>query len=108
MRVGRIVAVQRHPQADSLYVSEIDVGEEKPRQVVSGLVRYLTEDQMKDRLVVVVCNLKPAKLRGVKSEAMVLAAFQPDETKVELVDPPRESRPGDRVWFEGYEGMYLL
>ncbi len=69
--------VQHHPQADHLYVEEIDVGEEKPRVVCSGLAKYIPVDQMDQRLVVVVCNMKPTKFRGVLSEAMVLAGLIP-------------------------------
>jgi len=60
-RVGLIKSVKRHPDAEALYVEEIDIGEEKPRQVVSGLVRFMPESELQDRLVVLLCNLKPAK-----------------------------------------------
>ena len=81
--------VERHPQADHLYVEEeIDLGEEKPRQVVSGLAKHVPLEAMRDRLLVVVCNMKPANFRGVRSEAMVLAANSADGATVELVDPP--------------------
>ena len=47
-----------------MYVEEIDVGEDKPRTVVSGLRSYMTLDELKDRMVVLLCNLKPANMRG--------------------------------------------
>jgi tRNA-binding EMAP/Myf-like protein len=59
--VGLVKSVKRHPDAESLYVEEIDVGEEKPRTVVSGLVKSLSEADIQDKLVVLLCNLKPAK-----------------------------------------------
>ncbi|CAG8592931.1 10285_t:CDS:2 [Rhizophagus irregularis] len=102
LRVGHIVKVDKHPDADSLYVEQIDVGEAEPRTVVSGLVNHIPLDQMQNRDVVLVCNLKPASMRGIKSYAMVLAATSA-EGKVELVDPPPGSKPGDRAYFEGYE-----
>ncbi len=104
LRVGFIKSVTKHPQADSLYVEEIDVGEEKPRQVVSGLVKFIPEDQLNQRHVVLVCNLKPAKMRGVESQAMVLCASNADKSNVELVIPPPGSKPGDVLWFDGHEG----
>ena len=58
--MGKIIDVTRHPDADSLYVEQIDVGEEKPREVVSGLVKFMKEEDMKDKLVLVLKNLKPA------------------------------------------------
>jgi len=105
LRVGKIVKVDKHPTADTLYVEEIDLGETAgPRQVVSGLVNFVPIDQMRNRYVAVVCNLKPANLRGVKSAAMVLAASDNEHTKVELLDIPEGSRIGERIFVEGYLG----
>lgn len=64
----------QHPDADSLYVEKIDVGEPEPRTVVSGLVQFVPKEQLQDRLVVLLCNLKPQKMRGVESQGMVLCA----------------------------------
>ena len=69
----------KHPDADALYVEEIDCGEEKPRTVISGLVKFIPEPEMQDRLVVVLCNLKPSKMRGILSEAMVMCASTPEK-----------------------------
>lgn len=68
----------------SLYVEEVDLGEAEPRTVVSGLVKFIPEEQMQQRRVVLVCNLKPANMRGVKSQAMVLAATSSDGSTVRL------------------------
>lgn len=59
LRVGRIVDIQKHPDADSLYLEKIDVGEAAPRTVVSGLVKFVPIEEMRNRLVIVFCNLKP-------------------------------------------------
>ncbi|XP_047470649.1 aminoacyl tRNA synthase complex-interacting multifunctional protein 1-like [Penaeus chinensis] len=99
-RVGRIVTAKKHPDADSLYVEEVDIAEGKFRTVVSGLVRFIPEAEMQNRMVVLLCNLKPAKMRGVLSEAMVMCASTPE--KVEILAPPEGSQPGDLVEFEGY------
>ncbi|CAL9039981.1 unnamed protein product [Musa banksii] len=104
VRVGLIKKVQKHPDADSLYVEEIDVGEESPRTVVSGLVKYIPLEEMQNRKVCVLCNLKPVTMRGIKSHAMVLAASNDDHTKVELVDPPSSAAVGERVTFPGCSG----
>ncbi|KFV40370.1 Tyrosine--tRNA ligase, cytoplasmic, partial [Gavia stellata] len=74
IRVGKVISVQKHPDADSLYVEKIDVGEPEPRTVVSGLVQFVPKEQLQDRLVVLLCNLKPQKMRGVESQGMVLCA----------------------------------
>jgi len=104
LRVGRIIQVARHPDADGLYVEQIDIGEETgPRTVVSGLVNYIPIEQMRDRTIIVVANLKPANMRGVKSFAMVLCASAKSgkEGGIEFVEPPSGSKPGERVYFEG-------
>ncbi|KAH7885383.1 hypothetical protein F5I97DRAFT_2033029 [Phlebopus sp. FC_14] len=106
LRVGHIVDVKKHPDADGLYIEQIDLGEETgPRTVVSGLVNYIPIEDMRDKYLVAICNLKPANMRGVKSFAMVLAATSKDgkEGGVELIQPPPGSKPGERVYFEGPE-----
>ena len=103
LRVGVITKVWRHPDADTLYCEEIDLGEEGgPRTVVSGLVKFIPEEEMLGKRVVCVTNMKPSKMRGVTSQAMVLAASNADGTKVELVTPPEGAGVGDPVSFEGY------
>lgn len=99
-RVGKIIDVSKHPDADSLYVEKIDCGEAVPRTVVSGLVKFIPIEEMQNRMVVVMCNLKPAKMRGVLSEAMVMCASSAD--KVEILAPPQSSIPGDLVHCEGF------
>ncbi|KAG2151410.1 hypothetical protein DEU56DRAFT_728042 [Suillus clintonianus] len=112
MRIGHIIDVKKHPEADSLYI-EANLGEETgPRTVVSGLVNYIPIEEMRDKYLVCICNLKPANMRGVKSFAMVLAATSKDgkDGGVELIQPPPGSKPGERVYFEGpdYENAQPL
>ncbi|XP_063314444.1 aminoacyl tRNA synthase complex-interacting multifunctional protein 1 isoform X2 [Pelobates fuscus] len=102
LRVGRILSAKKHPDADSLYVEEVDVGEPAPRTVVSGLVKHIPLDQMQNRMAVLLCNLKPAKMRGVLSQAMVMCASSPD--KVEILDPPSGAVPGERITFQNFPG----
>ncbi|KAK5625058.1 hypothetical protein RRF57_000774 [Xylaria bambusicola] len=124
LRVGHILKAVKHPEADSLYVSTIAMGD-KPgtddteeyegqvcRTVCSGLNGLVPLEEMQGRKVVVVANLKPVKMRGIKSCAMVLAASpklkegEVDDHKgpVELVTPPSDSKAGDRVCFDGWRG----
>ncbi|UYV61887.1 AIMP1 [Cordylochernes scorpioides] len=99
-RIGKILEAKKHPDADSLYVESVDVGEDKPRTVVSGLVKYIPVEEMQNRMAVLLCNLKPVKMRGVLSEAMVMCASTPE--KVEILQPPAGAVSGDLVTFEGY------
>ncbi|KDN49570.1 Nucleotidylyl transferase [Tilletiaria anomala UBC 951] len=107
LRVGKIVDIKPHPDADSLYLESVDFGEpDGPRTVLSGLVKYVPIEKMSGRLVVGVCNLKPAAMRGIKSHAMLLCATHKSgkDGGVEPVAPPEGSQPGDKLWVEGYEG----
>ncbi|XP_008285836.1 tyrosine--tRNA ligase, cytoplasmic [Stegastes partitus] len=104
IRVGKIISVEKHPDADSLYLEKIDVGEPEPRTVVSGLVAYVSQEDLQDRTVLLLCNLKPQKMRGIESQAMLLcASIDGDPRRVEPLDAPEGSSPGDRVFVEGYE-----
>ncbi|XP_014781138.1 aminoacyl tRNA synthase complex-interacting multifunctional protein 1 [Octopus bimaculoides] len=102
IRVGFVKSAQKHPDADKMYVEEVDMGEEKPRTVVSGLVGAVPLSEIEGHLCVFLSNLKPAKLRGVLSEGMILGANNGE--KVELLRPPPGSVPGDRVVCAKYPG----
>ncbi|KAG5996300.1 hypothetical protein E4U43_002891 [Claviceps pusilla] len=124
LRVGHILKAIHHPDADSLYVSTIAVGDPAGnedyveyegqicRTVCSGLNGHIPLEQMQGHKVIVVCNLKPVKMRGIKSCAMVLAASPKvkdgeadhDKGPVELVSPPEGAKAGDRVFFDGWKG----
>ncbi|XP_060525579.1 aminoacyl tRNA synthase complex-interacting multifunctional protein 1 [Cylas formicarius] len=101
LRVGKVENVERHPDADSLYVLKINCGENEPRTVCSGLVKHVPLDELRDKTVMVLCNLKPVKMRGITSEAMVMCAS--GENGVEVLAPPPGCRPGDLVTCEGFE-----
>ncbi|KAK9825825.1 hypothetical protein WJX81_000084 [Elliptochloris bilobata] len=104
LRVGLIRRAWEHPDAESLYVEEVDCGEAEPRQVVSGLRKYMPLAALEGRRVVLVANMKPAAMRGVRSQAMVLCASSPDGAQVEFVEPPAGAAPGERVSVEGFPG----
>lgn len=129
IRVGKIVEVSKHPDAESLYVEKIDLGEGIPRTIVSGLAKWVPIEEMENRFVAVLCNLKPAKMRGVESQGMVLCAssyvkshiflseiwplnnhhqllllFLFSEGAVEPLRIPTGVLPGDRIAVDGYQG----
>ena len=95
LRVGIITAAQDHPNADRLLVLTVDVGDGAPRQVVAGIKGSYQAADLIGKHVVVVANLKPAKLRGVESQGMVLAAS--DTTGMVLVSLERPIAPGSTV-----------
>jgi methionyl-tRNA synthetase len=67
LRVAKIVKIERHPKADKLYIETLDDGSGTERVIVSGLVPYYKEEELLGKSIVLVNNLKPAKLRGVES-----------------------------------------
>ena len=99
LKVAKIINIKDHPNADKLYILDIDLGSEK-RQLVAGIKGYYSTDELKNKKIIVVANLKPAKLRGVESNGMLLAGD--DGTGPGLLTA-NESNPGDKVYFEGLE-----
>jgi methionyl-tRNA synthetase len=79
LKVGRIISVEDHENADKLYVVKIDDGTDEGRTICAGIKEYYTIEQLQNKLVVFVANLKPRKLRGVMSEGMMLAADDGNE-----------------------------
>ncbi len=80
LRVGEIKVAERIPNADKLLRFEIDLAEEKPRQILAGLAEYYDPETLIGRKVVVVANLKPRKMRGLESQGMICAASLEDST----------------------------
>ncbi|CAM9425877.1 unnamed protein product [Chrysoparadoxa australica] len=95
IRIGVITKVWKHETAEKLWCEEIDVGEPEPRQIASGLVAHYSQEEMLGRRVLVLCNLKPRKLQGFKSEGMVMCAVGAKDGKevVELLSPTSETAP---------------
>ncbi|WP_304224880.1 methionine--tRNA ligase [Gracilinema caldarium] len=99
LRVAKITSIERHPKADKLYIETLDVGGGETRTIVSGLVPYYKEEELLGKHIVLVYNLKPAKLRGVESKGMLLAAsaHNSDGTEsVEVLDAGF-AEPGTRI-----------
>ncbi|CAH2354634.1 hypothetical protein CLIB1423_18S00210 [[Candida] railenensis] len=109
LKVGKIIECVRHENADSLYVSRVQINQDGDLlQICSGLVNYMRQDQLLNSEVIVLTNLKPSKMRGVRSEAMLLAAEKKsmadqEQIQVKLVKPPTGSSIGDRLYFQGFK-----
>ena len=96
LRVGRIMSVEDHPDADRLYVVNLDDGSEQGRTICAGIKAYYSPDELLNKKVVFVANLKPRSLRGVVSEGMMLAADDGNDV-VRLVTIDGEISTGSRV-----------
>ena len=94
LRVGTIENVEEHPNADKLFVLDVNIGDEKKR-FVAGLRGHYDKNELVGKKVIVFVNLEPATLRGIKSEGMVLAAV--DSDKVFLLQPDDDIENGARI-----------
>jgi len=93
LRVGTVRSAEPHPNADRLVVLRVDLGGEE-RQLVAGIRAHYDPATLVGRQVVVVANLEPAKLRGVESQGMVLAAADEASNRVVLLRPDDAVAPG--------------
>jgi methionyl-tRNA synthetase len=95
LRIGTIRSAEPHPKADRLLLLTVDIGEAQPRQLVAGIRAAYDHRFLVGQQVVVVANLKPAVLRGVESQGMLLAAS--DDAGLAVVAPGRRFAPGTKV-----------
>lgn len=100
IRVGKIVKIWNHTLSEKLYCEEIDLGESSPRIVVSGIKAAYSIEELLNKMVIVLCNIKEAKVAGTLSFGLVLTAVK--EGLVEIVEPPTACMPGDRVFISDY------
>jgi len=115
LRVAQIVKIERHPKAEKLYIETLKTApdSQEERIIVSGLVPFYKEEELLNKKIILANNLKPAKLRGVESKGMLLAAEDhkgpPDAEgngamRVEVLDGG-DAPLGTRVMVEGIESM---
>lgn len=102
MQVGLIKTIEKHPNADSLFVETVNFGEED-RTIVSGLAKYYQPEELQGKKAVFLTNLKKGKLRGVLSEGMIMAASNDAHDQVEVIFC-EDAEPGERVVVEGFLG----
>lgn len=96
LKVGKVVECEKVPKADKLLCSKIDLGEESPRTIVSGIAKWYTPEEMVGKQVVVVTNLKPVKLRGIESQGMVLCASDEDGNLC-VISPEKPMKSGSEI-----------
>jgi len=94
IKVATIKHAEPHANADRLMVLKIDLGSEE-RQLVAGIKGHYAAEDLIGRQIVVVANLEPAKLRGIESQGMLLAAS--DEEKIVILSPEKPVSPGAKV-----------
>jgi len=99
--VAKVIDVKDHPNADTLYMLLLDIGKLGKRIIVAGMKPHYSKEEIKGKSIVIVTNLKPATIRGVKSNGMLLAA---DDGKIVSLLNPGDSQPGTKVFIEGISG----
>jgi len=99
LRVARVIDAKDHPQADKLYMLQVDLGALGKRVLVAGMKQHYTKEEITGKNIVIVANLKPATIRGAKSNGMLLAAGD-DSGAVSLLSP-EDASPGSEVFIEG-------
>ncbi|MBN1170355.1 methionine--tRNA ligase [Candidatus Micrarchaeota archaeon] len=111
LEIGEILSVENHPDAEKLFIEKVRMGDGE-RQIVSGLVGHYFPENLAGKKVVIVKNLKPARLRGVESQGMLLAAEgrekaptgEMEKDVVEVIFPEK-SNVGDKVQLKGEKSM---
>jgi methionine--tRNA ligase beta chain len=93
LTAGKISSIEKHPDSTKLYVIQVDLGKEK-RQIVSGLQEIYKLEELKNKNVIVITNLKPAKLGGYDSNGMILAA---ESEKEEVALLTSDLKPGTNI-----------
>lgn len=96
LRVGKILKVEYIEGADKLYKLEVDIGDEK-RSLVAGIKKFYKKEELKGKKCIVFCNLEPKTMKGIKSEGMILAAVNEDESKVILIEPEKDIKVGSKI-----------
>jgi methionyl-tRNA synthetase len=96
IRVGKVLLAEPIKKSEKLLRVEVDIGEEKPRQLVAGLASFYSPEELVGKYVIVLANLKPVKLCGVESKGMILAADD-CENIVSALMPDKEIKPGSRI-----------
>lgn len=86
LKAGRVLDAKNHPNADKLLIETVDLGEDKPRQIVSGIAKQYKPEDLIGKMVLVVANLKPAELRGELSEGMLLCSVSKAGPAVVFLD----------------------
>ena len=98
LRTAKIIDVKDHPDAEKLLIFQIDLGEIGKRVIVAGIKNHYAIEELKGKNIVVITNLKPAKIRGIKSNGMLLAAS--DSKGIVSLLNPNDVKPGSKVYID--------
>ena len=106
IKVGTIIDIQNHPDADTLYVEKVDFGSDTHKTILSGLRGKIDSSDLLGKKCLFVTNLKPVKMRGLLSEGMILVASSNE--KLEPLSVPEDAVNGSLVYFSNYPSICLF
>ncbi|MEK7182476.1 MAG: methionine--tRNA ligase subunit beta [Patescibacteria group bacterium] len=96
IRIGEILSVEKIPETDKLVKLEVDLGEEKPRQIVAGIAEFFPQEQeLVGKQITILANLEPRIIKGYESQGMILAIK--DDSGLSLLIPSKKMLPGSKV-----------
>ena len=96
LKVGKILEIEDHPNADKLYILKVDLNENEPRTILAGLKPYYKKSDLKDKKAIFVANLEKRNIRGIESDGMILAADN-NQGKVIFLTPEKDIESGSKV-----------
>ena len=96
LQVGKILKAEDHPNADRLYILTVDFGEEQ-RTIVAGLKEHYKKEELENKKAVFITNLEPAKIRGIESNGMILAATSKGDKTVSFLTPEKDVDIGSNI-----------
>ena len=94
IRVGKIISAEEVEGSNKLIKMKVDIGDEE-RQIVAGISKYYSLDELTNKIVIVLINLEPRKIFGIESQGMLLASIDGDE--VSLLQTDKEMIPGSEI-----------
>jgi methionyl-tRNA synthetase len=94
LRIGKVLEVQDHPDADKLYVLTVDIGDET-RTLVAGIKPWYSKEELVGKNVVILVNLEPKEIRGIESKGMLLATLQDDN--LSIISTDKDMSPGSKI-----------
>lgn len=102
LRVGRVIEVAAHSTSERHYIEKVEVGKDEVLEMVAEHQPYMSEEELLNKKVVVLCNLKEVKVARTKSKGMILCFLGPKGT-LELMEPHPDAEIGERVYASGEE-----
>lgn len=96
IRTGEILKIENIKDSDNLYKLEVDLGTET-KTLVAGLKKYYRKEELEGKRCIVLCNLESKKIKGIKSQGMILAAVNDDKSEVKLIQPDSSIQLGSRI-----------